>query len=214
MEKQKSTQFFLKQNQRKRKRQISNSVKGKAAPAQQIKSVHQNEFYIYCSSSVISLEMAGRHLEKFPILWIGELIIKNVRTMVKLTYVSGDMRVAINALPRSEPVPAIILCRRLRTNINEDFCYQKTNSCVLTAQPHGDTEQEMNRHASALHFGVVEYLKRKKATGAAAFSKDAEQYKLHFYLKSESSSSILATLAPDWFHLICDRMYLIMLVFE
>ncbi|GBN95543.1 hypothetical protein AVEN_86119-1 [Araneus ventricosus] len=64
--------------------------------------------------------------QKFPILWIGELIIKNVRTMVKLTYVSGDMRVAMHALPRFEPVPAIILCRRLRTNINEDFCYQVT----------------------------------------------------------------------------------------
>ncbi|GBN51522.1 hypothetical protein AVEN_246342-1 [Araneus ventricosus] len=98
--------------------------------------------------------------------------------------------------------------------MNKNFNLQKTKSCVLTAQPYGDTEEEVNRHASALYFGVVEYLKRKKATGAVAFSKDAEQYKLHLYLKSESSSSVLAPLAPDWFHLICDRMYLIMLIFE
>ncbi|KAF8773738.1 uncharacterized protein LOC129985137 [Argiope bruennichi] len=157
--------------------------------------------------------MAGRNIEKFPIVWIGDLVIKNVRIKVKLTYVSGDLKTAINALPKLFPYSSIVLTMRMKSTMSEDFNFEKSGKCVLTVQPYGDTDEETEQRAAALYHEVVLYLRRKGSTGAIAFSKDPK-YRMHLYLKSKSSSSILAPLAPDWFHVICDRMYLVMLVSE
>ncbi|GFU28474.1 SPOC domain-containing protein [Nephila pilipes] len=158
--------------------------------------------------------MACRHIEKYPTLWMGNLIVNGFTTMVKLIYVAGDISVAFDALPKIGEIPSIFFENDVKTKLIDDHIHKYKKSCVLTALPFGNTEEERQRHASTMFTGVIRYLKSIEATGATGVLLNDEECKVHLYLKSEGSTNILATLAPDWFHAFYDRLFLIVALYK
>ncbi|KFM65362.1 Msx2-interacting protein, partial [Stegodyphus mimosarum] len=86
----------------------------------------------------------------------------------------------------------------------EDSC------CVLTALPYGQNEEEVARRTKALSEGMVNYLRRKRAVGISVAP--GEEYVVKVCIPSEMTASFLARIAPDWYHTICDKVHLLIVV--
>ncbi|GFY78335.1 hypothetical protein TNIN_409111 [Trichonephila inaurata madagascariensis] len=98
---------------------------------------------------------------------MGHLVRRHIRAAVKLIYITGDMGLAFQALPKLEPMPSIILEDALDIKLIDEHVYKSNRKCVLIALPFGRNEEEREAESRALIIGFIRYLKNMTATGAS-----------------------------------------------
>ncbi|GFS83505.1 SPOC domain-containing protein [Trichonephila clavipes] len=153
-------------------------------------------------------------LETYPVLWMGNLVLRQFRTMVKLVYASGKLDLAFQALPKSEPMPSIILETALDSKLIDESVYKCKKKCVLIALPFGHNPEELQSESRAMFAGFIRYLKNIMATGASGIVINEGEFKVNMYLKMEGTTNVLASLAPDWYSSFYDRLFVIIVINE
>ncbi|XP_077998884.1 uncharacterized protein LOC144451852 [Glandiceps talaboti] len=164
-----------------------------------------------------------RLLQRYPVMWWGQLVLKNEFSSVEMHYVSGNKSLAQQSLPSLLPggtLPLLRIAQRMRLEPSQldgvsrhmqvDGTY-----CLLLALPCGRDQYDVLAQTKTLQMGFIQYLQEKHAAGiinVPAPGSNQAAYVLHIFPPCDFTQDNLRRVAPDLLESVQDIAHLMIVI--
>lgn len=146
-------------------------------------------------------------LRRFPVMWQGLLGLKNDTAAVQMHFLSGNIQLAEESLPRAVPPevpPPLRISQRMKLEASQldgvDKRIQNPKEhCMLLALPCGRDPLDVHAQTRALKTGFITYLQQKQAAGIVNINNADQQvsFVVHIFPPCEFAQAHVARVGPD-----------------
>ncbi|XP_066910249.1 msx2-interacting protein-like isoform X2 [Clytia hemisphaerica] len=163
-------------------------------------------------------------LRRFPVMWQGLLGLKNETAAVQMHFLSGNLQLVDQSLPRSaqpnEVPPPLRISQRMKLEpsqlegVDKRIQNQKEH-CLLLALPCGRDPLDVHAQTRALKTGFIIYLQQKQAAGIINVPNPATKqpaYVVHIFPPCDFAQTHLLRVAPDLLDSAVESGHLMVLV--
>jgi len=163
-------------------------------------------------------------LRRFPVMWQGLLGLKNETAAVQMHFLSGNLQLVDQSLPRSaqpnEVPPPLRISQRMKLEpsqlegVDKRIQNQKEH-CLLLALPCGRDPLDVHAQTRSLKTGFIIYLQQKQAAGIINVPNPATKqpaYVVHIFPPCDFAQTHLLRVAPDLLDSAVESGHLMVLV--
>ncbi|ELU06102.1 hypothetical protein CAPTEDRAFT_137272, partial [Capitella teleta] len=161
--------------------------------------------------------------QRYPVMWQGELVLKNDCSAVQMHFVSGSKMLVGQSLPQGTlegNIGPLRIAQRMRleTAQLEGVAKRMMNEqefSMLLALPCGHDHMDIIQQSSCLRHGFISYLQQKQAAGIVNVPVPGSTqpgYVVHIFPPCAFSSDNLSEAAPDLLHSVSEMAYLLVII--
>ncbi|ESO88768.1 hypothetical protein LOTGIDRAFT_125421, partial [Lottia gigantea] len=160
--------------------------------------------------------------QRFPVMWRGQLALKNDSSFVQMHFVSGNQGLVKLTLPQISPMDQVPLriAQRMRMEQSQLEGVSKrmqmdSDYCLLIAVPCGRDPMDISQQTKGLTEGFIQYLQQKQAAGIVNIPMPGSQqpaYVVHIFPPCEFSHEAVLRANPPLFDQIRDSPHVVIII--
>lgn len=160
-------------------------------------------------------------VQRYPVLWYGNLALKNDEAYVQMHFVNGNRNISGHALPVYAPdsgvQPQLRITQRMRIdNSQMSQLIRKLQTeedyCILLALPSGRESGAVMMQSEKIKKYFLNYLQSKQAAGIVNTNDETHSYIVHIFPGCQFSSEHLSRFAPDLLHSLNGLSHLMVVI--